>query len=228
MNNHTYLRAYLGGVFIPTLVFPVLVTALAVGKYLCGMQFPVERIVIFPLAFMPVLWGLWNVFWVALRRIAQPSLGLHGAILPFLIMPIGATLARHLDVISFGSSSVTWFRRYTDSIRPDCLRIRLCGGAVLPGVEVRDRFCESRAGPRVMESPGPRSVTPRPELQSATSSWCGARTICISMPPSSQFSSHRSQSSHHHVAAAVIKVRVHRLMALRAFDLAVQIAAVIG
>ena len=109
MTNHTYLRAYIAGVFIPTLVFPVLITALAIGKYLCGMQFPVERIVIFPLAFMPVLWGLWNVLWVALRNIAQPSLGLHGAILPFLILPIGATLARHLDVISFGPSSVTWF-----------------------------------------------------------------------------------------------------------------------
>lgn len=109
MNNHPYLRAYLAGVLIPTLVFPVLVTALAVGRFVCGMHFPVERIVIFPLAFMPLLWGLWNMLWVALRNFSHVPLGLHGAILPFLIMPIGATLARHLDVISFGPSSVTWF-----------------------------------------------------------------------------------------------------------------------
>jgi hypothetical protein len=110
MNNHPYLRAYLAGVFFPTLIFPFLITALAIGRYVCQVPFPVERIVIFPLAFVPVLWGLWNVSWVALRKRAQVNLGLHGAILPFVLLPLGATLAQHLGVVAFGASGVTWFQ----------------------------------------------------------------------------------------------------------------------
>ena len=110
MNNHTYLRAYLAGVLIPTLVFPLLVTALAVGKYVCRLQFPVERVIIFPLAFVPVVWGLWNVLWLASCKFGRVPLGLHGAVLPLLLMPAGAALAKCLGVITLGASSVTWFQ----------------------------------------------------------------------------------------------------------------------
>ena len=110
MNNHTYLRAYLAGVLIPTLVFPLLVTALAVEKYVCQASFPVERIVIFPLAFVPFVWGIWNVLWAATRNRTHLPLGLHGAILPLLLMPMGASLAKCLGVIALGAHSVTWFQ----------------------------------------------------------------------------------------------------------------------
>jgi hypothetical protein len=110
MTNHPYLRAYLAGVFIPTLVFPLAVVALAAGKCALQATFPVERIVIFPLAFVPVVWGLWNVLWAASRNCTHLPLGVHGAILPFLLMPAGAALAKCLGVIAFGPSSVTWFQ----------------------------------------------------------------------------------------------------------------------
>ena len=110
MNNHTYLRAYLAGVLIPTLVFPLLVTALAVEKYVCQASFPVERIVIFPLAFVPFVWGIWNVLWAATRNRTHLPLGLHGAVLPLLLMPAGAALAKCLGVIALGAHSVTWFQ----------------------------------------------------------------------------------------------------------------------
>jgi hypothetical protein len=110
MNNHTYLRAYLAGVCIPTLIFPVLITLLLVAKLVAPEPIPVERIVIFPLAFVPALWGFWNVLWVALRKFSNVPLGLHGAILPFLLLPAGASLAKCLGVITFGSASVTWFQ----------------------------------------------------------------------------------------------------------------------
>jgi hypothetical protein len=110
MNDHPYLRAYLAGVFIPTLVFPLLIALLVVGKHVAQAPFPVERIVIFPLAFVPVLWGLWNLLWVASCKCAHLPLGLHGAILPFLLMPMGASLAKCLGVVTFGPSSVTWFQ----------------------------------------------------------------------------------------------------------------------
>jgi hypothetical protein len=110
MNNHPYLRAYLAGVFIPTLLFPVLITLLLVGKLVVTEPIPVERIVIFPLAFAPACWGLWNVLWVALRKFSNVPLGLHGAILPFLLMPAGAGLAKCLGIITLGAHSVTWFQ----------------------------------------------------------------------------------------------------------------------
>ena len=110
MNNHPYLRAYLAGVFIPTLIFPVLITLLLVAKLIAPDPIPIERIAIFPLAFAPALWGFWNVLWVALRKSFNVPLGLHGAILPFLLMPMGASLAKCLGVIALGAHSVTWFQ----------------------------------------------------------------------------------------------------------------------
>jgi hypothetical protein len=110
MNNHPYLRAYLAGVLIPTLVFPVLITLLFVAMLVAPESIPVERIAIFPLAFAPACWGLWNVLWVALRKFSNVPLGLHGAILPFLLMPMATVLAKCLGVITLGAHSVTWFQ----------------------------------------------------------------------------------------------------------------------
>jgi len=107
MNNHPYLRAYLAGVFVPTLLFPVLITLLLVGKLAAQEPIPVERIVVFPLTFVPFLWGIWNVLWAATRNRTHLPLGLHGAILPFLLLPAGASLAKCLGLITLGSTSVT-------------------------------------------------------------------------------------------------------------------------
>ena len=113
MNNHPYLRAYLAGVFIPTLVFPVTVTLLIAGKHMVHAAIPVERVIIFPLAFIPITWGLWNVLWAASRNATHLPPGVHGAILPFLLMPAGAILAKCLGVIAFAPNSVTWFEIFT-------------------------------------------------------------------------------------------------------------------
>jgi hypothetical protein len=110
MNNHPYLRAYLAGVFIPTLLFPVLITLLLAGKLVTQEPIPVERIVIFPLAFVPCLWGLWNMLWAASHNRTHLPLGVHGAILPLLLLPMGASLAKCLGVITLGAHSVTWFQ----------------------------------------------------------------------------------------------------------------------
>jgi hypothetical protein len=110
MNNHTYVRAYLAGVFLPTLLFPVLITLLLVAKFAAQQPIPVERIVIFPLAFVPFLWGFWNMLWTATHNRTHLPLGLHGAVLPLLLMPAGASLAKCLGVITLGAHSVIWFQ----------------------------------------------------------------------------------------------------------------------
>ena len=113
MNTHPYLRAYLAGVFIPTLVLPLLLTAFIVVRLSMQMPFPFERGLVFPMALVPALWGLWNMAWLATHgRIHQP-LGVHGALLPFLLMPAGATMASCLGLLALGDNSVTWFHVIT-------------------------------------------------------------------------------------------------------------------
>jgi len=109
MNTHPYLRAYLAGVFIPTLVLPLLLTPFIV-RIAYDVSIPVEQALIFPMAVVPILWGLWNMLWLCSASRTHLSLGLHGAILPFLLMPMGATLASCLGVLAIGAQGVLWFK----------------------------------------------------------------------------------------------------------------------
>jgi hypothetical protein len=71
---------------------------------------PIEQAMIFPMAVVPSLFGLWNVLWLVSHEHTHLSIGLHGAILPFLLMPVGVTLATCLGVLAIGSHGVTWFQ----------------------------------------------------------------------------------------------------------------------
>jgi hypothetical protein len=89
MNTHPYLRAYMAGIAVPTPILLVGMTAYTVFRLIYHVPIPVERIIIFPMAVVPNAWGLWNVLFVAWRRHVPLSLGLHGALLPFLLGPLG-------------------------------------------------------------------------------------------------------------------------------------------
>jgi hypothetical protein len=113
MHTHPYLRAYVAGVFIPTLILPVLLAAFIVVRFAMQVPFPFERGLVFPLALVPALWGVWNVLWLGTYdRIHQP-LGLHGALLPFLLLPAGTAVARCLGILTLSANSVTWFNQVT-------------------------------------------------------------------------------------------------------------------
>jgi hypothetical protein len=57
----------------------------------------VERFIVFPMAVVPNAWGLWNVLFVAWRRHVPLSLGLHGALLPILLAPLGLVVSALLN-----------------------------------------------------------------------------------------------------------------------------------
>lgn len=97
MNNHPYLRAYLAGIAVPTFVLLFIMTAYTVFRYVYNFPVPVERFIVFPMAVVPNLWGLWNVLFIAWRRRVPLSLGLHGALLPILIGPLGALASALLN-----------------------------------------------------------------------------------------------------------------------------------
>jgi hypothetical protein len=109
MNSHPYLRAYLAGIFVPTLVLPLLLI-FVVMRLVFQVPVPVEQALIFPMAVVPLLWGLWNMLWLWSVPRTHAPVGLHGAVLPLLLMPLGATLATCLGILKIGPHGVTWFQ----------------------------------------------------------------------------------------------------------------------
>jgi hypothetical protein len=109
MNTHPYLRAFMAGILVPTLVLPLLLLALIVLRLGMQISFPIERGLVFPMALVPGLWGVWSMLWQASRETTHLPLGAHGAFLPLLMMPVGAFIATHVGVLALGASSATWF-----------------------------------------------------------------------------------------------------------------------
>ncbi|HEX3893074.1 MAG TPA: hypothetical protein VHW46_10925 [Terracidiphilus sp.] len=109
MNPHPYLRAFLAGAFVPTLVLPLMLTGFIVARLVLQFPFPIERGIVFPMALVPSLWALWNMLWLGSHQRTHLALGTHGALLPLLLLPAGALLASCLGILSAGLSGVTWF-----------------------------------------------------------------------------------------------------------------------
>ena len=110
MNTHPYLRAYLAGVFLPTLVLPLLLAVFIVVRIVLKVPGPIEQAMIFPMAVVPSLFGLWNMLWLWFHQRSHLAIGLHGTILPLVMAPLGAATAHGLGVLEFGSQGVTWFQ----------------------------------------------------------------------------------------------------------------------
>ncbi len=107
MQPHPYLRAYMAGIVVPTLLLLVSMTIFTCFRFYLEVpsQFvlempawPLARAIVFPMAVVPNVWGLWNMLYLALRSRVRLSLGLHGALLPLFLIPGGMALASVLDV----------------------------------------------------------------------------------------------------------------------------------
>lgn len=98
MNRHPFLRAYLAGICVPTIFLLIIATGFTLLRYFYNFPVPVERIIVFPMAVVPNLWGLWNVLFLATHERLHLSLGLHGAILPLLLAPLGLLAASLVNV----------------------------------------------------------------------------------------------------------------------------------
>ena len=97
MNNHPYLRAYLAGIAVPTIFLLVVAAGFTMARYVYNIPIPIERVIVFPMAVVPNLWGLWNILFFAWRRRVPLSLGLHGALLPLLLGPLGLVASALLN-----------------------------------------------------------------------------------------------------------------------------------
>jgi hypothetical protein len=97
MSKHVYLRAYMAGITLPSAFMVLALTMFCIVRL--GLQFPlpIERALVFPMALVPNLWGLWNMLYVAVRRRRQVSIGLFGALVPLIVGPIGYAVLRALS-----------------------------------------------------------------------------------------------------------------------------------
>jgi hypothetical protein len=98
MTRHAYLRAYMAGVVIPSVVLLIGFLGVIVLRATVNPDFPMERLLLFPLALVPALWGLWNMLYLALRKRRYIPLGCHGALVPLILAPSGLALLRLFDI----------------------------------------------------------------------------------------------------------------------------------
>jgi hypothetical protein len=109
MNSHPYLRAYMAGIAVPTPLLLVALTLFSIARFVYDVPIPVERVIIFPMAIIPNLFGVWNMLHVASRSRTHLPLGIHGAILPFILAPAGFLLGRGLGFLKTTNYGFTYF-----------------------------------------------------------------------------------------------------------------------
>ncbi len=98
MRKHTYLRAYMAGVVVPSVGLLVAMTVFCVARLIYQIPVPIERVLIFPMAVVPNSWGVWNMLYILLESRRHLAIGLHGAVLPFLLAPIALAVSMLLDI----------------------------------------------------------------------------------------------------------------------------------
>lgn len=98
MKDHPYLRAYMAGVLLPSWLLLLALAVFLISHVTQQVPARLESAIVFPMAIVPNLWGLWNVLYTlpGLRR--RVGIGAFGSLLPLILAPAGVALASVLDV----------------------------------------------------------------------------------------------------------------------------------
>src|SRR5215467_7870195 len=108
VNRHPYMRAYMAGIAVPTALLLVALTVFCLARFVFHVPVPIERVIIFPLTIIPNAFGLWNMLYLKLRPHWHTPIGLHGALLPFFLGPIGIVLATELGFVRATEHGLIW------------------------------------------------------------------------------------------------------------------------
>ena len=93
MKPHPYLRAYMAGIVAPSVFMLFVFAFFVLARFEWRVDLPIERALMFPVALVPCLRGLWNILYVSLHGRRRLPLGLHGALLPAIVLPVAAVIA---------------------------------------------------------------------------------------------------------------------------------------
>jgi hypothetical protein len=113
MKTHPYLRAYMAGIVVPSVGLLVVMTVLCVARLIYRFSTPIERLIVIPMALVPNLFGVWNMLYVWLRPRRNLPIGLHGALLPNLVVPITFAIAMSLGFLAVTQQGLVWFQAIT-------------------------------------------------------------------------------------------------------------------
>jgi hypothetical protein len=129
MNTHPYVRAYMGGIVVPTLFLMVIMTGYFVARFILHVPVPIERVIIFPMAVVPNLWGLWNMLYTKLRPGHHLPIGLHGALLPLILLPFGLLIGSAFDLWNTAPGGILYFHRI--HVNYALVGLGICGGVAV-------------------------------------------------------------------------------------------------
>lgn len=87
----------MAGIAFPTAALLIFMTGFTIARYVYNIPLQIERVVVFPMAVVPNAWGLWNMLYLPLGSRRWVSIGIHGALLPFLLAPLGFAFMRMVD-----------------------------------------------------------------------------------------------------------------------------------
>lgn len=94
MNARYYLKAYLAGIAIPTAFLLLFVSGFTFARQIWPVPAPAERVIIFPMAVLPNLWGVWNILLTWARSHYPIPSGAFGALLPLVVAPCAYLVIR--------------------------------------------------------------------------------------------------------------------------------------
>jgi hypothetical protein len=103
----------MAGTALPTMVTLLVLTGFVLWRFVFGIPVPIERMIVFPMAMVPNLFGAWNMLYLSLKGKRHLPIGLHGAVLPFLLAPAGYAVASGLGFLKLTHDGLVWF----DSVR---------------------------------------------------------------------------------------------------------------
>ena len=113
MNTHPYLRAYMAGIVVPSIVLLFVLTGFIIARHVYQVPIPIERAIVFPMGIVPSAFGVWNMFYLWLRPRRHLPIGFHGALLPCLLVPLGYCLGRSLGILGLSPGGLTYFQAVT-------------------------------------------------------------------------------------------------------------------
>ena len=86
----------MAGITVPALFLLVGVSAFTFARFYYDLPLQIERVVVYPMALIPNMWGVWNMLYAWLSRQRRIPIGIYGAVLVLVIVPIGLSIGKLL------------------------------------------------------------------------------------------------------------------------------------